>query len=80
MAKLNTADRKALPTKDFAGPGRSFPINDETHARKALQLDTHKPASEQASIRSKVKAKFPDIDSKKKDTPVGKMVRGALST
>jgi hypothetical protein len=37
MAKLTAKDRKALPAKDFAGPGRSFPINDKNHAKAALQ-------------------------------------------
>lgn len=36
MAKLTAAGRKALPAKTFAGPGRSFPIPDKSHARAAL--------------------------------------------
>ena len=36
MAKLSTADRAALPAKDFAGPDRSYPINDASHGRNAL--------------------------------------------
>lgn len=35
MAKLTTKERKALPAKDFAGPGRSYPIEDKAHARNA---------------------------------------------
>lgn len=35
MAKLNAARRNALPAKDFAGPGRSYPVNDKPHARDA---------------------------------------------
>ncbi len=35
MAKLSTAKRKSLPAKEFAGPGRSFPIPDKSHARAA---------------------------------------------
>ena len=35
MAKLSTARRKALPTKDFAGPARSYPVEDKAHARNA---------------------------------------------
>ena len=38
MAKLEAAARNALPKSEFAGPGRSFPINDKEHARKAIQL------------------------------------------
>lgn len=35
MAKLTTEGRKALPSKDFAGPGRSYPVEDKAHARAA---------------------------------------------
>lgn len=35
MAKLNAAERKALPKKDFAGPDRSYPVEDKSHARNA---------------------------------------------
>ena len=38
MAKLTAAQRKKLPKKDFAGPGRSFPVNDRAHATAALRL------------------------------------------
>jgi len=36
MAKLSTKARKALPAKDFAGGGRSYPVPDKSHARNAL--------------------------------------------
>lgn len=35
MAKLDAADRNALPAKDFALPGRRFPVNDRSHAANA---------------------------------------------
>jgi hypothetical protein len=35
MAKLSTKSRKALPKRDFAGPGRSYPVEDKAHARNA---------------------------------------------
>ena len=35
MAKLNAAKRNKLPGKDFAGPGRSYPVPDASHARNA---------------------------------------------
>jgi hypothetical protein len=35
MAKLTTARRKSLPTSEFAGPGRSYPIPDRAHAANA---------------------------------------------
>lgn len=33
---LNAAKRKTMPASEFAGPNRSFPINDATHARLAI--------------------------------------------
>lgn len=36
MAKLTTKKRNELPASTFAGPGRSFPIPDKSHARNAL--------------------------------------------
>ena len=38
MARLTTAARKKLPGSVFAGPGRSFPIEDKAHATAALRL------------------------------------------
>jgi hypothetical protein len=35
MAKLTTKARKALPAKDFAGPGRSYPVENKAHAANA---------------------------------------------
>lgn len=35
MGKLDTAERKALPAKEFAGPDRSYPIPDRSHAANA---------------------------------------------
>jgi hypothetical protein len=32
MAKLTTKRRNALPAAAFAGPGRSYPIMDKSHA------------------------------------------------
>jgi hypothetical protein len=35
MAKLTTSARKALPSSQFAGPNRTFPIPDAAHAANA---------------------------------------------
>jgi hypothetical protein len=35
MAKLDAAERNALPKKEFAGPGRSYPVPDRSHAGNA---------------------------------------------
>ena len=72
MAKLTTAARKKLPSKSFALPGKgkgpsgkgagSYPIPDKSHARNALsRVAQHGTPSEKATVRAKVKAKFPGI-------------------
>lgn len=35
MAKLTTKARKELPASKFAGPDRSYPVNDRSHAANA---------------------------------------------
>jgi hypothetical protein len=35
MSKLTPSGRKKLPAKDFAGPGKSYPVEDKAHARNA---------------------------------------------
>jgi len=35
MAKLTDKARKVLPKSEFAGPDRSYPVNDKSHARNA---------------------------------------------
>jgi hypothetical protein len=35
MAELTTKKRKKLPDSKFAGPDRSYPIPDKSHARNA---------------------------------------------
>ena len=62
MAKLTSARRKALPTSTFAGPDRSYPIPDASHARNALaRASQHASPALQAKIKRKVAAKFPGI-------------------
>ncbi|HET6485069.1 MAG TPA: hypothetical protein VFH83_01540 [Spirochaetia bacterium] len=62
MAKLKAATRNALPARDFAGPDRSYPIEDPGHARAALSRASQNASpEEQARIRAKVERKFPSI-------------------
>lgn len=35
MAKLTSHERNKLPAKDFAGPDRSFPVENRSHAANA---------------------------------------------
>jgi hypothetical protein len=62
VAKLTTKARKAIPTKNFAGPDRSYPIENASHARNALaRVSQHGSAKVKAEVRAKVHAKYPDI-------------------
>ena len=67
MAKLTAAKRKRMPKSEFAGPGRSFPVNDPTHARLAISGATRAQragnisASTAASIKAKARRKLKDI-------------------
>lgn len=58
MATLTLKGRKALPSKDFAGAGRSYPVEDKKHAKAALALLHNAPKSEQPKIRAKAEAKL----------------------
>ena len=59
MSKLTAKRRNALPAKTFAGPDRSYPIPDASHARNALARASGKPVA--ARVRAAVHRKFPGI-------------------
>ena len=72
-ADLSAADRRALPDKDFALPGKgegpegkqrgAYPINDKKHARNALAMAAaHASPEKEAKVKTAVKKKFPDIE------------------
>lgn len=64
MAKLNAAKRNALPTSEFAGPDRSYPIPDRSHAVNAKARATQMEAkgklspNEAARIKSAANKKL----------------------
>ena len=64
MAKLFAAKRKEMPKSEFAGPGKSFPINDANHARLAIGRATRSEragnisAEEAERIKAKAKGKL----------------------
>lgn len=37
MSRLTPAGRKSIPTDEFAGPDRSFPVEDRDHAEAAIE-------------------------------------------
>jgi hypothetical protein len=62
MAPLTTKTRNALPTKSFAGPNRTYPVQDESHARNALsRVSQHGSPQLKAQVRAKVAKKYPGI-------------------
>jgi hypothetical protein len=63
MARLTAADRRALPTSDFAvpskapGPG-SYPIPDASHAKAAASMSSRFGSSKvKAAVKKKTAAK-----------------------
>ncbi len=64
MAKLTADKRKSMPKSQFAGPGKSFPVNDPTHARLAIPMATKSmhagniSAATAAKIKARARAKL----------------------
>lgn len=73
MAKLNAAARNALPANDFAGPNRSYPVEDRAHAiaAKSRAAQFASPA-----LKAKVDAKA----DKKLAHPKGDCAHGCPSS
>jgi len=62
VSVLTAKTRNALPTKDFAGPDRSYPVHDMSHARAALsRVSQFGSESLKAQVRAKVHRKFPSL-------------------
>lgn len=62
MAKLTAAGRNKISGKNFALPGRRYPIEDASHARNALaRVSQHGSPAEKAEVRAKVHRKYPSI-------------------
>lgn len=71
MGLLTPAKRAKMPKGEFAGPGRSFPVNDANHARLAISGATRSEragnisAAEASSIKTKARAKLGKAKAKK---------------
>ena len=66
MAKLNAAQRRAIPKKQFGLPSRapgagSYPMPDKGHVISALRLLHNASPAEQTTIRAKAHSLFPGI-------------------
>lgn len=65
MARLTTAERKEIPSRDFALAGGRYPIEDASHARNALaRVSQFGTDAEKAKVRRKVHEKYPSIGLK----------------
>ena len=65
MVKLTKGQRDRLSSKSFAGPDRSYPINDPSHARNALsRVSQHGGEELKARVRAAVHRKYPGIGKK----------------
>jgi hypothetical protein len=66
MAALTTEQRNNLSNKQFAVPGRHYPINDANHARNALaRVSQFGSEREKALVRAAVSRKYPGIGKSK---------------
>lgn len=68
MAKLTTKERKKIPTNKFAGPDRSYPVEDKSHARaaKSRASEMEHKGKLSPSDKSKIDAKADKVLGKKK--------------
>jgi hypothetical protein len=64
-AVLKAKKRNSLPASSFAIPSkRAYPIHDRAHAANALARASGKP--EEATVRRKVCARYPDLPACKR--------------
>lgn len=55
MSKLSSSQRKDLPKGSFAGPNKSYPIENKAHARMALAMVAkYGTPAEKAEVHAKV--------------------------
>ena len=60
--RLTTATRNALPGKDFALPGRRYPIENRSHGINAkARVEQHGTPEEKRKVLAAVRRKFPGI-------------------
>lgn len=73
MSKLTAKTRNALPGKDFALPGRRYPIQNRSHGQNALsRVSQNGTPEEKAKVRAAVHAKYPTMGKQPKFDSVAK--------
>lgn len=59
---LTALARKHIKAKNFALPGRRYPISDKVHARNALaRVSQFGSPAQKATVRAKVHKKYPGM-------------------
>lgn len=67
MAKLTSKGRDQIASKNFALPGRRYPIEDKGHAKAALgRVAQHGSPAEKSKVHAAVAAKYPGMINKSK--------------
>lgn len=81
MAKLSAAKRKALPKGEFAGPDRSYPVPDKSHAANAKARATQavKAGRISSSAKAKIDARADKVLGKGRDGKVRPTRQGATA-
>lgn len=76
MAKLTSAGRDKIASKNFAGPNRSYPDENISHARNALsRVSQNGSPAVKAEVRAKVHEKYPSIGNKLGMADVGRKAK-----
>jgi len=63
LAKLSKSARSKIPGSKFAGPGRSFPVEDKAHAEAAI-MDS-KYAKNPGAVKAKARAALKKMGKRK---------------
>ena len=68
MAKLTSEARNKLSKSQFAGPDRSYPVNDASHARnaKARASEMENKGKLSPAMKSRIDAKADKVLARKK--------------
>lgn len=56
MGRLTTKQRKNLPDSDFAGKGRTYPVEDRGHAKSAIARAEEYNPPDKARIEARAEA------------------------
>jgi len=81
MSKLTSKGRNALPAKDFAGPGRSYPVPDKSHAAAAKSRATQAVDAGRMSSaeKSRIDARADRVLGERQNAPAGREIERRLA-